>query len=291
MVLAWCHLACVTVCLMGLHVPSVSAVEGPVKYGPRGTVGIPKKSFYPLLFLAENRTDASTHYRQFLVLSQEDSIEDVEKQVLATKPILIGAPRIWMPEWPKGVAFVKQVEAAIDAQEAVLTDRLTALQRVWKNHRGRCHHESTNSEDVHLAASFSGWAEQLCLHVKIKSFLTECREEIAVTLHGASRRLGVIRAVECCGREITIQFYDNGVPFILHSSNSDGLFGLQIRWLPDGKVARAICLKETWSVPRPKDSFTPQVNTARPYNDNDPQHSGNAGRENCLTEDVRESRK
>lgn len=240
----------VALCMLYTHFTSACAEEPPVKYAPAGTVGIPEPSWYTFLFSSQGRVAAATHYRPFLVLSEEDSIEEVERQIHETRPLLFDSPRIWIPEWPKDVDFSKEIQTAKVAQEAIRTDRLTALQQVWEDHG----HPNDSDEppvprSLNMYLSFHGTTENPWLNVTIKDTRKTPPESISMTFRGQERRLGRFSERSGTTRMINIEFYSNGVPFILHSGSSDGIVGWQIRWLPDGKVARAIYLEEPWSPP------------------------------------------
>lgn len=234
--------------------------EPTVKYGAAGSVRIPDGNAYDMIFFTPekygmpplvDRLDDVKYYRAFLVFSEEDSIEDVKKDILATKPILSEPHQVRMPEWPIEIEYSEEIRAAIDAQNAIRTDSLKALRQVWTNHNHRTHPDRGDASGLRIEITFRGLSAASSLDVLIEDHATGA--SLLMSFRGQSRRLDTFTAMDG-DRKIIIVFYSNGVPFVLHSGDAQSIVGWQIRWLPDGKVARALHLKEHWPPPDLKKS-------------------------------------
>lgn len=221
------------------------AGESQVQLAPAGTVGIPK-GVYAFLFSPTNRVAASEHYRPFLVLAPEESPQEVVEQIRNTKPVAASSPyRVRMPEWPESIEFVDEIEAAKAVQRVMQTDRWTDLKEVFYRFRD-LKADKDFSLEVHV--SFHKLRQDDWVNVKIYDSAAT-NKSLSMTFYGSDRRLSTFSASNG-SNQVVIELYDNGVPFILHSTGDAGVVvGWQLRWLPNGEVARAIYLKEPWTPP------------------------------------------
>ncbi len=249
-------------CLVTVPGQAKAAEQQPVEYGPAGSVGIPERMWYDHVFSPEKyedlgfgRDQLAADEREMLVFSEEDTAQSVKAEIQATRPIALQPYRVRIPEWLKEVDFSQELKFARDLAEAVESDRYAELFKVCAEHFPRF---GTRAEDIrshtNVELRFSNLRRTLSSGIEVsvgqdlpeyqvKAYFGLCRNDKLVP--GISHLRIMER--EDDPREIRIDFYANGVPFILDCWNSEGRAGWQIRWLPNGKLARAIQHEGSWT--------------------------------------------
>ncbi len=246
------------------------AEEPVTRLGPPGSVDFPRHSFYGGLSEPKYHEVVDAHYRPFFVLGEGESIKDVVAQLRRTRPLLTTDFRVMIPEWPKEVDLSEELRTAAALQQAVESDRLSELLGIAKAYtfRGAANPNVVpNSLDLH--ATPGDWPKPNTLprpatRIRRDAYSTlQVRivglpaQSFAASFDGRRPRLGFCK-ITGGGQEVSILFYENGMPFVLHTAEqARGFIGLQVRWLPDGKVAQVLNLTDPWTGPtaNPQSSF------------------------------------